>query len=453
MYTKSAILAFSTCCLLTLSLATKATDYPMPAAEDDTQYGWGIQRTMTLLATSTPEKRNTVRILFYGQSITNQNWVKMVSDDLRKRFPNANLIIENRAVSGFASQLLVRTSEHDLYPFYPDLLIFYVYGDHTKYDEIIANTRKRTTAEVLMQTEHMALGDQKWPETMSTKLLPEIAKKYGAELADIRVPWKKYLEDNKLEAKALLNDSVHLNDYGCFVEAELLKRHLRYDPKLPNSPWKDLVHEVSVGKEAKFEGGKLKIEFEGNRVDAIFAPDAKAGPTAKILIDGKAPADFPELYAFTRPNGDKGFVWATGVVTRVDWEKPRIAEDWTLTFTELNEKMDQFKFKVVGSKTGPDGEGNQTDKFVSTSGRVVINPKDIILTYPKKQFKAGFEIKWQCKPQFAELVSVPASPGAGIENATTLFQGLTNGKHTLEIISTDGDLPIQTLRVYKPAVK
>jgi hypothetical protein len=36
-------------------------------------HGRGIQRTMTLLATSTPEQRNTVRILFYGQSITEQN--------------------------------------------------------------------------------------------------------------------------------------------------------------------------------------------------------------------------------------------------------------------------------------------------------------------------------------------------------------------------------------------
>jgi hypothetical protein len=44
---------------------------------------------MTLLATSTPAKRNRVRILFYGQSITQQDWSKRVADDLRRRFPHA----------------------------------------------------------------------------------------------------------------------------------------------------------------------------------------------------------------------------------------------------------------------------------------------------------------------------------------------------------------------------
>ena len=45
---------------------------------DPAKLGLGVQRTMTLLATSTPEKRNTVRILFYGQSITEQDWWKKI---------------------------------------------------------------------------------------------------------------------------------------------------------------------------------------------------------------------------------------------------------------------------------------------------------------------------------------------------------------------------------------
>jgi len=39
----------------------------LPAASGKVK---NIQRTMRLLATSTAEKQNTVRILFYGQSIT-----------------------------------------------------------------------------------------------------------------------------------------------------------------------------------------------------------------------------------------------------------------------------------------------------------------------------------------------------------------------------------------------
>jgi RNA:NAD 2'-phosphotransferase (TPT1/KptA family) len=60
---------------------------------------------------------------FYGQSITEQGWWKIVSEDLKTRFPNANLIIENRAIGGHSSQLLVKTAEADLYPFQPDLVI------------------------------------------------------------------------------------------------------------------------------------------------------------------------------------------------------------------------------------------------------------------------------------------------------------------------------------------
>src|SRR3954449_12557496 len=112
--------------LLTAS-ALAADDFPPPKSLGDTaQYGRNLQRTMRLLAESTADKRNTVRILFYGQSITEQKWAKLVEDDLRRRFPHANLVIENRALGGFASQMLVKTAVTDLYPFQPDLLIFHV---------------------------------------------------------------------------------------------------------------------------------------------------------------------------------------------------------------------------------------------------------------------------------------------------------------------------------------
>jgi hypothetical protein len=122
-----------------------------------------------LLATSTPQRRNHVRILFYGQSITVQAWTKQVEADLRARFPHADLEVANKAIGGFASQLLKRPAEHDLYPFYPDLLVFHVYGSHEDYDAIIKATRSRTTAEVLMQKDHVGA---KWP------LVQEGARKY-----------------------------------------------------------------------------------------------------------------------------------------------------------------------------------------------------------------------------------------------------------------------------------
>ena len=193
-----------------------AADFIAPKnAGDPKTLGVGIQRSMTLMATSTPEHKNTVRVLFYGQSITEQNWSKLVADDLRKRFPNANLIIENRALGGFASQLLVKTAETDLYPFYPDLLIFHVYGAHNTYEDIIRRTRERTTADVLIMTDHVTKDEQLneetdpsklmpsgkiWDSFMNYKHLPEVAKKYGCAILEQRNLWKQYLKDNNLHA-------------------------------------------------------------------------------------------------------------------------------------------------------------------------------------------------------------------------------------------------------------
>lgn len=220
------------------SVVAIAQDYPPVRISDSSGWGRNIQRTMRLLATSAEEKRNTVRILFYGQSITEQNWSKLVEEDLRKRFPHANLIVENRALGGFSSQLLVKTAETDLYPFQPDLLIFHVYGAHDKYEDIIRRTREYTTAEILIQNDHVTKPDDFTEETDAAQLLPDgkhwdafmnhnhlpaMAQKYHAELCDQRRLWKAYLLENKLEPKRLLRDAVHLNEHGEWLMAECVK--------------------------------------------------------------------------------------------------------------------------------------------------------------------------------------------------------------------------------------
>ena len=303
--------------------AAETSSYPPTKFPDPGGWGKNIQRTMRLLATSTAGQRNTVRILFYGQSITEQKWAKLVEDDLRRRFPHANLVIENRALGGFASQMLVKTAETDLYPFQPDLLIFHVYGSHDKYEDIIRRTRERTTAEILMQNDHVTKPADLTEETDAAKLppagkhwdafmnhnwLPSLAKKYGAELCDQRALWKAYLTENKLEPKALLRDSVHLNAHGEWLMAECVKAYLRYDPKLGPSPAEDSVKTYEVGKDVKWSEGKLRLEFEGSRVEVI----CKAGTAAPVAvrIDGRKPSEFAELYGLpARSRGLKASGW------------------------------------------------------------------------------------------------------------------------------------------------
>src|SRR3954469_17586099 len=167
-------LGFASAFLLLTALGCGAASFAPPKDVGDAgELGRGIQRTLRLLATSTPAHRNTVKVLFYGQSITEQRWSQQVADYLKRQFPNANLIIENRAIGGFASQLLVKTAETDLYPFYPDLLIFHVYGSHLEYENIIRRVRERTTAEILIQTDHITKDDQLGEETDPSKLTPK----------------------------------------------------------------------------------------------------------------------------------------------------------------------------------------------------------------------------------------------------------------------------------------
>ena len=227
-----------------------------------------------------------MRVLFYGQSITEQEWSKYVADDLRKRFPNADLDIRNLAIGGFASQLLIRPAEFDVYPFYPDLVIFHVYGGDGEYEQIIKSIRSRTTSEVLMQKDQVNAWPQPyrgrtgsgWDAYMNQHFLPATAKKYGCGLADVRGEWVDYFKTNHLEPKALLiADGAHLNAHGNYLMAGIIEQYLIYRPDLPDDSAKTL-HDIAIVPSMTQPDGHIKIAFTGNRIDL---PAADANPSGK----------------------------------------------------------------------------------------------------------------------------------------------------------------------------
>jgi hypothetical protein len=258
---------------------------------------------------------------------------------------------------------------------------------------------------------------------------------------------------------ALLADGVHLNAWGNFVMAGLVERHLRYDPKLPTASWKDLVHTYPVGKDIKWQNGKLRLEFEGNRVDLRAAPATgkQSAPSAMILIDGKKPSQFPELYTISRPNGKipGDWPWEMPGIMRVSHEQPLLVEDWTVKVTEISPDNRTFKFDVTGSKTGFDGSGSSDGRFVSHSGRVIIEPGDwrVRGLRWKSLISAGSTIQWQVEPHFVDVYTPPQVVDPTREYTTTIAQGLSNTRHTLEIVpTTGGQVPLLSIRVYRPPV-
>lgn len=443
---------------------------PLPAPKnlgDPAKLGLGIQRTMTLLHASTPQHRDTVRILFYGQSITEQAWWKMVADDLRHRFPDANLVIENRALGGFSSQRLVKTAETDLYSFYPDLMIFHVYGAHTDYEDIIHRTRSRTTAEVLIQTDHITKDtdlneptdpaqlhpDGKiWNSFMNYRWLPTVAQRYGAALEDQRNLWKQYLRDTGLPAQQFLKDGVHPNLQGSWLLAQFANAYLTPRPTAHLDPMNcDTVHTVLVGQGVNWKDGRLQLAFEGNRLDVVLKPGTA---TAHVLIDAQRPSQIPQLYDFTRAVAHPGGKWP--VILKMFSAKPLQLEDWTMQVSQDAADAKLFHFSVSGSKTGPDGAGRSDQKFVSNSEQIVIEPADWDVDFSLslagvKPIPATFTVNWKVVPFFQDEVVPPAVLDPTLESTVTVAQGLPNQQHTLEI---DGglDAPIAALRIYRPLV-
>jgi hypothetical protein len=441
----------------TVNLPVLVTDiappeYPkVPAPTNTAALGSRLQRTMRLLAESTPEHRNQVRILFYGQSITKQDWWRQVAADLRMRFPAADLIIENRALGGYSSQYLIRTLPQDVYPFYPDLVIFHVYGPEKEYEDIIRGIRENTTAEIAIQTDHPTGTNEEARAKRSYEFLPSIAVKYQCELIDIHRPWLEYLKQNGLEAKQLLRDNVHLNAHGNYVMAELTKPYLRALPGVtPPGP----VRTLRAGGDVDWREGRMVLEFEGNRVDLIAAPGL-AGARARILIDGKPPSQHPALYVHSRASEAWGADWTS--INRVTSEKPLLVEDWRVELFEVAPDVSTFRFRVIGSKTGPDGEGVNTQHFVSDSGRVVIEPGDWALKRAydlrRKPMPEGFVIHWSVLPQFTDVYGAPHIGDLTRQHAITVAQGLANGKHVLELTAEGPTAPpVAAVRVFRPGV-
>jgi hypothetical protein len=200
--------------------------------------------------------------------------------------------------------------------------------------------------------------------------------------------------------------------------------------------------------------GKLELEFEGNRVDAIAGwGDPYYGGEAEVRIDGQRLSDRPELYHITRPTDTFTVDWPG--VNRIDAEKPLLVEDWTLKVLEVNADEARLRFEVAGARTGPDGGGVSTARFVSKSGRVMIEPED--WTFARsfalvhRPTPAGFEVTWSVAPMFVDVYRAPPLEDRTREQATTLALGLAGTKHRLELIARGPNPPaIRAIRIYRP---
>lgn len=435
--------------ILVLAASVGATAAAAEVANPSVAY---VQRTMTRIAESTPENPATVRFQFYGQSITAQPWTRLVSKDLAERFPSVKFTFHNPAIGGFTSPALIRTAEHDLYPWYPDILVFHVYGPIDKYEEILHNVRARTTAEIVLWTSHLSAREtlDKNPDADPRIVaIRQLAKKYDCLLIDVRKKWIAYLQEHRLEPSALLRDGVHLNDEGVKLMASFIAPELVHVPGLVTTTQAGTVTDVPLNSPAvtRDASGNLTLAFTGNRVVAVS--NGKGEGSADVLLDGAAMDARPELWAVTRPSTGPQ-IWMPAI-KQIRFQQAPQAEDWTLTcLADSTPDAKKVHFKVAGSLTGDDGEGFSTEPFVSRSGRVVIDPADWHLVwslgYKKLSLPEAFQVKWKTYPLFtAKYEPQPA----GTE--TVLVQSCVSAAHKLTLKGSAAKLGITAFRVYAPS--
>ena len=453
-----------------------AADEPRPkrALVTDNPTAANIQRTMRKLEESTAENPATVRILFYGQSITFQLWSARVIEDLKRRYPTVNFVVRNEAIGGYGTDSLLTCMETDVFPFYPDLLIFHDYGDpRDGYLRILNEVRRRTTAEIALCSSHLRRDETatnivaylkgerapgKWDRdgmaADRTRKIRSVAKDLGALYVDLQDKWCRTLMDNGWESKHLLRDSVHLNPlgleyYSAFYADELVRR-----PDLQPGELAGSIREVPFA---------TRLEFSGNRVAAVSDGTGDPDATAEVWLDGKKVGEVATLQMWGMTRASTLIQWFPGLRGN-SFETLPVDEYWTLTvlpdgpqdeegtipyfYRRKNPpKMKPIRYRVEGTVTGFDGEGDSAHDFVSKSGRVKI-PVNAFVDYfewLKQRPKAGARIVWRTYPLFAETYR--ARP-RGVE--TVLVQGCANAKHILELRNVKGKLGIGRFVVNEP---
>ena len=444
-----------------------------------------IQRTLNALEKSTAANPAHVRMLFYGQSIVEQGWHTNIVRQLKERYPTAILEVENRAIGGFTSPDLIRTAESDLYPYYPDILFFHVYGSTEKYEAIIRKVRETTTAEIVLWTSHLEKKEAESRESIEqllaepdgrSKAIKDIAARYGCLFVDLRKKWCKMMLETGNTCDVLLRDVIHMRPdgpafgyYSNFIAEELVRiPETNGEPKFSGTITEIPVTDSRVKSAAD---GSLRLEFEGNRVVAVSdgrfegnrvvaVSDGSGVGESSVLLDSKPPREYSDMYFTTRPSKMLSWMPMIKHVEIAPGAMP-VVEDWTLTYIDGTMPLgDPIHYKVEGSVTGFDGEGWNTNDFKSVSGRAVISKSDFHSWQYRYFIKEGNgdktrdsvpgqKITWSTKALFTDPL-----PAGKLDARTTLVQNCANGRHVLSISSlAGGKLGVKSFIVYAPAKK
>jgi hypothetical protein len=436
-------------------------------------------RSLSIVHAATAQQPKVLKILFYGQSISTPKWTDQALAKLRRRYPDVTFDAQNLALGGWSAALLERAASRDVTDFYPDLIVFHVYGDHRAYERIIQTLRSRTAADVIVQTDHVVapvepLCDEgfhlrwspppgckghlrfkqnAWEEYMSGVWVPGMAQKYGLSLEPRRRRWDRYLKAHKLQPEALIADKPHPNARGWALMANLFVSW--FETLVDRAGGVTPVDPDQVKSFAPPAPGETRrYEIDGNRIELLAA-----GPLdgkVDVTIDGKAPASFDGCWIDSRvsrlPNlADWPALKQVSVNPR--YHKP---DRWTVRVSGLDPTQENFSFTLESVLGGKDGSGSSKEAFTSPSGRVAIAPGDWNLAYARsvagKGVAEGTSFTWERRFACTDQPPVTLANGK-TEQRFVLATGLVNGRHAVEVTVASDAPQISEVRAYRPPWK
>lgn len=192
------------------------------------------------------------RIVFIGDSITDSGrredpnelgtgYVKLIHDYLQVTYPNKQLTIVNRGISGDRVTDLAKRWEEDVIALNPDIVSISIgindvwrQLDNPEmkqvlpeefekvYDNLLSQIKTKTTAEIVLMEPTLIEEDIQAEGNLKlipyVKIVNDLAKEYQAAIVPTHEVFINYLRSNRTDQ--LTTDGVHMNSAGDMLMAK-----------------------------------------------------------------------------------------------------------------------------------------------------------------------------------------------------------------------------------------
>lgn len=394
-------------------LAVAALLLPRAVARDDAGASPVLGNLSARLDPSDPRRGEPIRVLFYGQSITRQDWWRGAAAHLQRRFPQQAFEFRNLAIGGHDAQRLVRLVASDVLPYQPDLVVFHVYGDPAALAEAIRQIRSGTVADVLIANDHLVHDDEvaeerrrwalvnsgvlrrvgtatgwlsagsTWQAWRNHVFLPDLAARYGLGLLDVRDGWARTVAGGGGRAADYLADAIHLNDRGIRLMERLVVDQLDQllDRHLVPAPMGSALRAPRVRAVPADCGAPAAVR--GYRTDLVVAglppPDGPA-----VRLDGERIETLAALHWVDRATPLPGTDFPA--LLRVRLDGPRVVPGrYTV---ELLQRLPggAYLLRVSAPGAGAPMPGRTDEPLVLPRQGVRIDPADWNIAYAEQVY-------------------------------------------------------------------